>query len=165
MSQTMEIPLTQGKFAKIDNEDYDLIKNHKWCYNKGYAKTAITLSNGKQKLLSMHRVILGLTDSKIQCDHINHDGLDNTKKNLRPCTHQQSHMNKSSAKNSSSKYLGVSWHKNKDKWQSSIMFNNKQIHIGIFHNEEEAAKAYNNKAKELFGEFANLNIIGVGVEI
>jgi hypothetical protein len=102
---------------------------------------------------------MGLSDPKIHTDHINHDKLDNRRINLRSCTNQQNHMNKSSNKDSTSKYLGVSWHKNANKWQSSIRFNGKQIHLGIFNNEQDAAKAYNLKAIELFGEFSNLNII------
>ena len=153
------IPLSQNKFTKIESNDWEIVKNHKWHYHKGYASTKITLPNGKQTTCYMHRVILGLTDPKIQADHINHDGLDNTRINLRSCTQQQNNMNKSSRKNSTSKYKGVSWNKRDNKWQSHIRFNNKTIHLGYYTNEQEAAKAYNLKAKELFGEFANLNII------
>ena len=153
------IPLTQGKFSKIDSQDWDLIKDYSWYFAKGYAVTAIKQENGKQKTLGMHRLILGLTDPKIQADHINHNGLDNCRSNLRICTQQQNLMNKSSHKNSTSKYLGVSWHKRDNKWRSNIGFNGKIIYLGYFTNEKDAAKAYNTKAIELFGEFANLNII------
>ena len=153
------IPLTQNKFTKIDNDDYEIVKDYKWCYHQGYAKTNITLPNGKRKSLLMHRLILGLTDPKIQADHINHNKLDNRRNNLRSCNIQQNHMNQSSRKNSTSKYLGVSWNKNAKKWHSNIRFNNKRIHLGLYTNENDAAKAYNLKAKELFKEFANLNII------
>jgi hypothetical protein len=153
------IPLTQGKFAKLDSEDYDIIKNYSWYYSNGYAYTNITLPNDKQTTLRMHRLIMGLTDPKIQCDHINHDELDNRRINLRQCTNQENNRNRNCNKNSTSKYKGVCWYKRDNKWRSSIKFNNKQIHLGYFYDENEAAIAYNNKSKELFGEFANLNII------
>jgi len=154
----IEISLTKGKFAFIDDEDWDLVKNYKWYYNNnGYAETSIKQENGKHKTTGMHRLIINNNNPKIHIDHINHNGCDNEKYNLRLCTHQQNHMNQSSNKNSTSKYMGVNWEKSRKKWKSQIGFNNKRIFVGYFINEEDAARAYDNKAKELFGEFANLN--------
>ena len=90
-------------------------------------------------------------------DHIDHDGLNNCKSNLRIATLSENRRNSRKAKDTSSKYKGVSWHKNNKKWEVKIGFNYKKIHIGYFNNIKEAAEAYNKKAKELFGEFAYLN--------
>jgi len=101
----------------------------------------------------MHNLIMG---TKL-VDHKNGNGLDNQKNNLRNCTNQQNHMNRRPKKNCTSKFKGVCRFKKDLKWTAVIKFNRKQIYIGIFGNEEDAAKAYDKKAKELFGEFAYLN--------
>lgn len=94
----------------------------------------------------------------MEVDHIDHNGLNNQKSNLRNCTHRQNAMNNSSR--GSSKYLGVSIvgrGRQKGMISAEIKMNYRKIHIGVFSTEIEAAKAYDKKAKELFGEFANLN--------
>lgn len=106
----------------------------------------------------MHRLIMEAKQQQ-KVDHINGDGLDNRKENLRFATTSENAMNKCSTKNKSSSYKGVSWYKRYKKWQAQIKFKGKSIYIGIFDTEIEAAKAYDNKAKELFGEFAKLNNI------
>lgn len=147
------IPLTQGKFALVDDEDYVELNQHKWCaYKQGntfYAARAVNL---------MHREILGLKrgDGKVT-DHIDHDGLNNQRSNIRVCTQQQNMMNKRKRKNNSSKYKGVYFLKT-NKWIAQIHFDNKSIHLGLFDDELEAAQAYDKKAIELFREFAKTNI-------
>lgn len=91
-------------------------------------------------------------------DHINQDKLDNRIENLRPATRAQNAHNRTSYKGSSSKFKGVSWHKYRNKYQASIRKNGKQYYLGIFDNAKDAARAYDKKAIELFGEFASLNI-------
>lgn len=93
-------------------------------------------------------------------DHINHDPSDNRWKNLRPATHAQNMRNMRSRTGSSSKYLGVSWGKASGKWRSEIKVDGNSKHLGLFANEAEAAKAYDEAAKKHFGEFANLNFGG-----
>lgn len=92
-------------------------------------------------------------------NHINHNTLDNRRTNLRLCTKQQNAFNKLSRANSSSKYKGVYWNSTKNKWQCSIIHNGKIIYLGRFNCEKEAAKIYDVKAKELFGEFALFNFV------
>ena len=159
-----KIPLTQEKFALIDDEDFDLISQYKWCAVKnkniyytmrGYWDKQIK----KRKQIKMHRLIMGVTDPKIQIDHINGDGLDNRKVNLRICTNQQNHMNRKSNKNCSSKFKGVSWFKRDKKWRSQITVHQKKIYLGDFNNETQAAIAYNTAAIKHFGQYAYLNII------
>lgn len=96
-------------------------------------------------------------ENKKQVDHINHNGLDNTKKNLRVVTNQQNQMNKRKRKNTSSKYKGVTWHKQHKKWYAQIVFNGKHFYLGLFNNQKHAAILYDKKAKELFKHHARLN--------
>ena len=157
------IPLTQGKVALVDDEDFDWLSQYKWCAIKDskrsyiyYVARTTPKQNGKQRMIMMHREILGLPKG-VQTDHRNGNGLDNQKANLRPATHQQNQFNRQSHHKGTSKYKGVGWHKSTQKWRAHIGFNCKLIHLGLFDDEKEAAKAYDCKAKELFGEFANLN--------
>ena len=160
-----EIPLTQGKIALVDDEDYESLNSYKWCTAKVirtlYAHRITPRKDGKQTLLLMHRVLLGLEkgDGKY-VDHIDHDGLNNQKSNLRIVTVSQNQMNRIPHKNTSSKYKGVYWYKKNKRWRSQIMINYKQIYLGQFEDEKEAARAYNRKAIELFGEYALLNDLG-----
>lgn len=106
----------------------------------------------------MHRVIMGDVEGKF-VDHINHNGLDNRKANLRFATAQQNTWNKRKQKgNYSSQYKGVHWVKSEKNWRALITCNKKMIYIGRFDDETAAAMAYDEKAKELFGEYASLNL-------
>jgi len=163
-----KIPLTQGQFAMVNDEDYDMLNQFKWyaLYQKHidgyYAVRHIRKSNGKWTTEYMHRVILNCPTSK-ETDHKNHDGLDNRRCNLRIVTHGQNQYNRKSNRTGVSKYKGVSLHKQKYKnkvyeyWQSQIRINGKLTHLGYFETEIDAAIAYNKKAKELFGNYALLN--------
>jgi len=99
------------------------------------------------------------TPSDMETDHRDGNGLNNQRENLRICTRQQNSQNGLAHKDSSSQFKGVSLKKGRHKWVACIMQNGKLAHLGYFDNEIEAAKTYNTKAKELFGEFAKLNII------
>lgn len=158
------IKLTQGQTTLVDYSDYDLVSPYTWCVSKDkdgrcYAMTNITISKNKYGRLYLHRLIMNINDSKIHVDHISHITLDNRKSNLRICTNTQNRRNriKSNIKQYSSIYKGVDWNKKSNKWRARINFNKKAIHLGLFNSEIEAAKAYDSKAKELFGEFACLN--------
>jgi hypothetical protein len=158
-----EIKLTQGKVALVDDEDYEYLNQFNWYAKKDrhtyYAARQIKTSVGKQNMLFMHRVLLGLTDIKIEGEHIDHDGLNNQKYNLRKATRSQNNANKSSSKNSTSKYLGVCWAKSNKKWCAKIRKDKVVTHLGFFINEVDAALAYNNAARKLHGDFANINQI------
>lgn len=120
--------------------------------NKFYAVATV---NG-EKLL-MHRFIMGCVkgDNKI-IDHINGNGLDNRKENLRICTSSQNGMNQNIwKKKKTSKYKGVNLLNGR--WRSGIKFKGKKINLGTFGTEKEAALIYDRKAKELFGPFAKTN--------
>jgi len=105
---------------------------------------------------SMHREIMNAPKG-LDVDHIDGNGLNNRKSNLRLCTHAENVHNSRPMRNGSSKYKGVCWHKTYKKWYSSIGKTGKRFYLGRFDNEIDAALAYDKKAKELFGEFAYLN--------
>jgi hypothetical protein len=160
------IPLTQNKVAIVDNEDYEELMKYKWHYNNGYAVRLTTIQSGNKKLgikekrkaIYMHKLINSTPDD-FETDHINGITLDNRKCNLRTATNSQNQCNKKIQLNNTSGYKGVSWSKRANKWKAQIQYNNKYIYLGYFNAAEEAAISYNNKALELFGEFAKVNII------
>lgn len=149
------IPLTQGFFALVDDEDYNFLMQWKWyAFKNGntyYAVRFIKVNN-KQKKIMMHRVIMN-TSIDQEVDHQDHDGLNCQRYNMRNCTHQQNGMN--GGMHGIVPYLGV--YIKRKKFAAKIGYNNKGINLGTFSTMEEAARAYDKKAKELFGEFANLN--------
>jgi len=150
------IPLTHGYFALVDDDDYEELSKHKWHYHEGYACRNSDLINGRRKTLRMHREIIHAPQG-IGTDHIDGNKLNNQKSNLRTATQSQNNAN-TSARNNTSKYKGVSIRNNH--WRSQIRFNGKTKSLGTYRTEEEAAKAYDVKAKELFGEYARLNFGG-----
>lgn len=149
----------KGKFALVDDEDYELVSLFKWFPTKlGYVRST-SIINNKKINISLHILIMK-HDNKKHIDHKNGNPLDNRKNNLRFCTRSQNYMNKKGAyKNSTSKYKGVHWRKGRNTWRAGIGIDGKAIHLGTFKLEIEAAKAYNEKALELFGEFANINAL------
>lgn len=130
------IPLTQGKFAKVDNEDFDKVKDIVWSFSHGYAYN--------HSIGRMHRFIMDPPNDMV-VDHVNGDGLDNRRRNIRICTQQQNSFN--------SRKRGCYFNNTRQRWVSEIMINGKKKHIGVFKTEAEARNAYNNKSKELFGEY------------
>ena len=155
------IPLTNGKFAIVDDEDYERLSQYSWYTSKGrntyYARRSIKEDN-KWKVRFMHHDIINVPIG-FQTDHKNRKGYDNRKDNLRICTHAQNIQNSKLNKNSrySSCYKGVVWFKRTKKWRAYIKKKNVFTSLGYYKNEIDAAKAYDCKAKELFGEFACTN--------
>lgn len=154
------VELSQGYRAIIDYDDFNEINNHKWSVKvdkRGiYAVSRLKETN---KNILMHRFILKPLENEI-IDHINGNGLDNRRCNLRIANKSKNAMNQFPMNNKSSIFKGVSKSISKSKpWKARIKINGKEKHLGLFFTEEEAAIAYNNKAIELFGEFAKLNVI------
>lgn len=153
------IKLTQGQYAQVDPEDFATLNLFKWfankCRGKFYARRVIYI-NGKIKVIHIHRQVLNY-NGELFIDHINQNTLDNRKANLRPATATENRVNSSRNVSKSSKYRGVSLKKELNKWQATIGYRRKHIHLGYFDNEEEAAKVYDEAAEKLYGEFAVLN--------
>ena len=159
MCGTHKISLGWRKYALVDCEDYHKIQKYRWhrvmpARNKvSYAQT---YRNGKSAY--MHRMIIN-AQKGYEVDHINGDGLDNRRKNLRQCKHIENLSNTRKRGQGSSKYKGVHFNKKNGNWLSAITFKGSTYHLGVFPTEQDAARAYNVKAKELQGEFAYLNKI------
>ncbi len=149
------IPLTQGQFARVDSEEYPILSTHKWSAAKqGRSFYAVRSCKGVQ--LRMHRVIMNAPKGLV-CDHIDHNGLNNTKANLRLCTQRQNARNQRRRTDGTSRYKGVAWHKNEKKWHARIYHNGRCHHLGAFTAERPAAEAYDRAAQTLHGPFASLN--------
>ncbi len=157
------ISLTRGLFAVVDGCDYELLSEHKWyALNSkwGFRAARSCRIGGKKRCVLMGRQILGLRyGDKLQADHINHNTLDDRRCNLRTCTNQENSYNRRCHKNSSSKYKGVSWYGAYEKWMGYIRSGGKNVFLGYFLAEDDAARAYNSTAQRLHGEHAHLNTI------
>lgn len=135
--------------AIVDLEDLELIKKYKWCMNKdGYV---IGSRNNKNVLL--HRLVTNCSKDKV-VDHINHNCLDNRKKNLRICDKQKNAFNQTvNRKNNTSGTIGVIWNKQHNKWEARIKVNYKMIHLGLFNNKDDAIKSRKLAEIKYFGEY------------
>ena len=148
------IPLTQGKYAIVDPDDYVWLSKYRWyaarAGNTYYAIRGQWSKIQRRRLtISMHRLIIDVPDDMF-VDHINHNGLDNRKANLRPATPADNARHARYPKiNTSSKYRGVWYNKQTKKWRASIRVNRKRKHLGYFHNEIDAAHAYDEAAKKI----------------
>lgn len=140
----------------IDKEDFELCKNYTWYIVKNYASTR---PPGKEPI-KIHHLLLNHTPSKLlEIDHINTDGLDNRRCNLRLSTIAQNRYNRKKHIDNTSGYKGVYWNKQKNKWCANIQKNHTNYHLGFYSNLLDAAMAYNKAAKEIHGSFAILNKI------
>ncbi|MFA5990454.1 MAG: AP2 domain-containing protein [Sphingomonas sp.] len=147
-----EIPLTKGKVALVDDDDFDELSKFKWFFSKGYA---LKSEDRYSTEIIMHRRIMNAPDG-MDTDHINHNGLDNRRENLRVCTRSENLMNRGKLKNNTSGYKGVSWNKNSKKWQTHIRVNGKKIYLGNFKDKEEAYKAYCDASIKYHGDFSKV---------
>ncbi len=148
------IPLTKGLFAVVDAADYDWLSQYKWTAQMSGGKV-YAVRNHKGKAILMHREIMQPPDDMV-VDHIDGSGLHNCRRNMRVCTRQQNLCN-TRPRGGRSQYKGVRWETRRNKWVAEITCKGKRYHLGYFHDEIEAAKAYDRKARELFGPFARLN--------
>ncbi len=156
------IPLTQGKYALVDVEDYERVNQYKWHIRRSnrsntyYAARTVFVSKYNRKLVPMHRFIINAPDG-LEVYHINGDGFDNRKANLRLATGFQNARNKGKRNNARvSRYKGVK-RNGSGRWHAVINYNCQRIYLGTYNTEEEAARAYDTAARKYHKEFANLN--------
>ena len=148
-----QISLSQGKFATVDDVDYDWLTRTQWAYDpKGYAYRTI-----KGVIIYMHRAVLNAS-GPVVVDHINGDRLDNRRENLRIATKAQNNYNQRPQKRpKSSQYKGVSLNKTVNRWQAHIKKGDERRYLGLYDSEQDAARAYNAAARHYFGEYAFVN--------
>jgi len=152
-----KILLTQGKVALVDDDDYERLAQYPWCYKgSGYAVRRGPVTDGKQSLLYMHKEILNIGPEK-EVDHINHDRLDNRRANLRVCDHAENGKNLPLRQRKSSRFMGVYWDSTRHRWHAGIKLNYRRHFLGRFDSEEAAARAYDEAACRLHGQFASTN--------
>ncbi|HUX18998.1 MAG TPA: AP2 domain-containing protein [Acidithiobacillus sp.] len=157
----IEISLTQGQVALIDDEDFELVSKYTWYAHWNpktksfYARTNTRKVDGKWPILQMHRLIMNAQPGE-EVDHIHHSTLDNRKSELRLCTGSQNQHNRGLQTNNTSGYKGLCWFKQRQKWQANIMLNGKKKHLGYFTTPELAHEAYCKAAHELHGSFARV---------
>jgi len=155
------IKLTQNKWVMVDAEDYDELSKYKWALIRGttgvmYAQRhPWDKKTKKQNIERMHRTIMKAKKGQ-EIDHVNGNGLDNRKSNLRFCTQSQNCSN-SGSRGGTSRFKGVSFNKRDKNWKAYIMANSKNKNLGYFKLEEDAARAYDEAAKKHHGEFAWCN--------
>ncbi|MGD0551230.1 MAG: HNH endonuclease signature motif containing protein [Sedimentisphaerales bacterium] len=155
------IYLGEGEWTIVDADVYYQLGHLKW-HIKGcnrerfYAVRDVKIGRWQTKQLGLHREIMDAPKGLV-VDHKNGDSLDNRRANLRLATYSQNHQNVPKRKNTSSRFIGVSFNKRGEKWSASIGYEGKVIWLGYFDNEIDAAHAYDAAARKYYGEFARLN--------
>lgn len=158
-----KIPLTQGMFALVDDEDAEKANRYRWYPKKKkstcYAVTSVKRTDGKRSMLRMHKFLTGYN----QTDHANGNGLDNRRENLRDATHSENARNSRKMQGTTSQFKGVHWHAKRACFAAFLRVPNddggsgRRTWLGYFTDESNAAHAYDAAAREYFGEYAALN--------
>lgn len=155
---TKQIPLTQGKVAVVSDHRFEHLNQWNWCATK-HKNTWYAVRNMKAPFkgtVLMHREIMN-APKEMDVDHWDGNGLNNTDENLRVCTNAQNIQNSRKRSDNTSSFKGVTWSKSYEKYQAQITVEGQYFWLGYFNDPEEAARAYDAKAKELHGEFARTN--------
>jgi hypothetical protein len=154
------IYLGEGEFTILDPRDYYRLSKFQWyikgSFGKFYAARNYKYDSRQTKTVSMHREIMNAPKGLL-VDHRNRDGLDNRRANLRLATYSENNCNKAKRKNTSSRFVGVCFNKQLNRWGAYIKPQGKKIFLGYFDSETDAGKAYDEAAKKYHGEFACLN--------
>jgi hypothetical protein len=155
---TKEIPLTKGKVALIDDDDYEKYGALNWhCVGGRYAARSVG-GRTNRKMIYLHRLIVVAKDGE-NVDHINGDKLDNRKQNLRIVTQQQNRYNSEIRNDNKSGYKGVHYHKQSKRWYAYVGAGVDRSYLGYFDNPHDAARMYNFWAIDIYGEYARVNVI------
>jgi len=150
----------------VGEADFPLVSQYTWCVQPCRCNGGVnfyTYARSTVPRIFMHRLLLGFGPGDPEVDHANHNGLDNRRSNLRPCSPSQNQANKTLTpkRPKSSIFRGVTWVRARRRWQASIQVEGKSLFLGQFDNEEDAARAYNDAARAHFGEFATINDLEV----
>ena len=153
-----EIPLTQGKFAMVDDEDFDWLSQWKWRALKSkYTYYAVREGpRPERKNIFMHRLIMN-TPGDMSTDHKDRNGLNNQRENLRVCTVGQNNQNSKLRSDNTTGFRGVYPTGSRKKYAAKIRSNGKFLHLGVFDSAAEAARAYDAVARGIYGELATTN--------
>lgn len=157
-----KVILTQNKIALVDSSDYLKVLGHTWhAYfdgNNWYALTNISVCNGKYRTVSMHRLLLG-EPKNVKIDHVDGNGLNNRRKNLRFASDSHNQCNSRKRKNCTSRFKGVYWRKDRNCWQAQIGSQKNQTRrsLGFFTSERLAAATYDSAARKTYQRFARTN--------
>lgn len=153
------IELTRGQCTAVDDDDYEWVSKVKWYARKNgstYYACRNKMTDVGQRVFFLHNYIVSHAKG-LYVDHINGDGLDNRKSNLRICTFSQNLCNKARYKNNTSGYKGVSWNNHAKRWECQIRHGGVKDFLGYFDDPVEAAQTYDAAAIAFFGEFAKTN--------
>jgi len=163
------IPLTQGYYSVVDDKDFLYLSKFSWRIDRNsdgkpaYAKRSLVNNFGVSTTVRMHSEVLRkalkarkLCTDDVQVDHINFNGLDNRKANIRLCTAAENQARTKNARNKSG-YRGVVWNEGRRAWESKISYKGKRLQLGFFRKRINAAKAYNKAAIGIYKRFAILN--------
>lgn len=156
-----EIQLSQGKVALIDDDDFERVNQFKWSFGVSKRDKTIYVKRrdwSKKEYIKLHRFILNAPKNK-QVDHIDGNGLNNQKSNLRLCSQSENKRNSKIYSNNTSGYKGVTFSRSNSKWIARVMVNKKYVNFGSYKTKEEAAIAYNNAAIKHYGNFARINVL------
>jgi hypothetical protein len=156
-----EIPLKGGQTALVDDEDYEPLSQYRWQAHQSNSDVYAARTSevgGKRRTVWMHRLIMGAPPDK-RVDHLNHNTLDNRRSNLRVVSGRENSYNRRKLKRSTSVYKGVYKRIGDSEWRAELRGGSppKHYYLGSFPSEEQAARAYDEKAREVYGEHAALN--------
>ena len=145
-----------SRFAVVDDEDFERLSKYKW-YTTLPSDNIIRTEEKFYVTKNYSLASEVMRRDSVMFDHADKNPFNNLKENLRETTYSQNNHNRGKRKNTSSKYVGVCWNKQKKIWQAYISINGNKIHLGFHKEEKNAAIAFNKEAEKLFGKFANLN--------
>lgn len=157
----MELALTQGQVTVFDDVDAPIVLAHRWWATKSsatgqfYAATKLQSPSGRWRIVQMQRLLMG-EPPKMDVDHVNGDTLDNHRGNLRVATRSQNKANNRGYRTNTTGYKGV--YRRGDRWCAQLRYEGEALWLGAHATPEAAARAYDAKARELFGAFASLNL-------
>ena len=153
-----EIKLTQNKIALVDDDDFEILNQYKWCAVRVSGGSYYAARKQGKKKIYMHKELLKVPKNRV-VDHIDGNTLNNCMANLRECSIAENVRNQKIRSTNTTGFKGVSYYKNRNMYAARIMLNYRAHFIGLYYTPEGAARAYNQRAKELFGEYALLNIV------